>query len=205
MIRLRKSATAGGGSSSPPEEEDEEDARRARREVDFIRAVISGFLGCYVCVPEILRCDPAEIARLSEKIRPARPGKNSLCNALCRAPIACLLRFSSFVFTFNPLASFQFSLAIILYHFFSTNFSKFQQCYRNRRMFFIANICLVLQVKFLLQSKNFSLTKTVRVRRGPWSDEVPRSTKVFLIPLNSNLNNFTAKHFENSDSGGQNS
>ncbi|XP_031787755.1 inositol-pentakisphosphate 2-kinase isoform X2 [Nasonia vitripennis] len=67
VIRLRKSAC--GAESSP----EEEDCLRVRREVDFIRAVISGFLGCYVCEPEILHCDQAEIARLSEKIRLDRP------------------------------------------------------------------------------------------------------------------------------------
>lgn len=87
MIRLRKSAS--GAESSP-----EEDCQRVRREVDFIRAVISGFLGCYVCEPEILRCDQAEIARLSEKIRLDRPGKScslSLSLSFSLSPLFTML------------------------------------------------------------------------------------------------------------------
>lgn len=82
MIRLRKSPAGGGGGGGPGSEEAEElgtaeeELARCRREADFIGAVISALLGRhYVCQPEILRCDRQEIARLSEKIRPERPGK----------------------------------------------------------------------------------------------------------------------------------
>ncbi|XP_024946722.1 uncharacterized protein LOC107273612 isoform X2 [Cephus cinctus] len=65
VVRFRKSSP---GEVSP-------DAGRARveREVDFLRSVISGFLGCYVQTPYILRGNQDDMAALSEAIYAFRP------------------------------------------------------------------------------------------------------------------------------------
>ncbi|XP_048511329.1 uncharacterized protein LOC105684001 isoform X2 [Athalia rosae] len=65
VLRLRKS----------PPGETSTDAGRARavREIEFLRNVISGFLGGYVQPPEMLCGTPEDMIKLSEAIRPLRP------------------------------------------------------------------------------------------------------------------------------------
>lgn len=49
--------------------------QRAEREVKFVRSLASCFLGPYTQIPEILRYDAKDVARLSEAIHALRPGK----------------------------------------------------------------------------------------------------------------------------------
>ncbi|KAL7297976.1 hypothetical protein TKK_0008989 [Trichogramma kaykai] len=67
VIRLKKSATVN-------ETDDLESAeKRLRQEVNFIKGTVTGFLGFYVDVPEIILCSEVEIRRLAQKIRSFRP------------------------------------------------------------------------------------------------------------------------------------
>lgn len=93
VIRFRKSLP---GEVSP-------DAGRTRvqREVRFARNVISCFLGSYVQIPEIVRCDATDIAELSDIIRPLRPGKfftHTHTRAYCFASCFCSLVLSIHIF-----------------------------------------------------------------------------------------------------------
>nr|XP_033338253.1 inositol-pentakisphosphate 2-kinase isoform X1 [Megalopta genalis]XP_033338254.1 inositol-pentakisphosphate 2-kinase isoform X1 [Megalopta genalis]XP_033338255.1 inositol-pentakisphosphate 2-kinase isoform X1 [Megalopta genalis]XP_033338256.1 inositol-pentakisphosphate 2-kinase isoform X1 [Megalopta genalis]XP_033338259.1 inositol-pentakisphosphate 2-kinase isoform X1 [Megalopta genalis] len=67
VIRFRK--------SSPDDVPPDGGKQRAEREVEFVRSVASCFLGRYTQIPEILRCDAKDIARLSEAIQTHRPEK----------------------------------------------------------------------------------------------------------------------------------
>lgn len=66
VIRFRKSLPDG---VSP-----DGGKQRAEREVEFVRFVASCFLGPYTQIPEVLRYDARDIAKLSEAIRPLRSG-----------------------------------------------------------------------------------------------------------------------------------
>lgn len=46
-----------------------------QREVGYARNVVSCFLGSYMQIPEIVRYNAADIVKLSDLIRPLRPGK----------------------------------------------------------------------------------------------------------------------------------
>ncbi|XP_011640537.1 inositol-pentakisphosphate 2-kinase isoform X2 [Pogonomyrmex barbatus] len=65
VIRFRKSL--------PGEVSPDGGRTRVQREVGYARNVVSCFLGSYVQIPEIVRCDGADIAKLSDTIRPHRP------------------------------------------------------------------------------------------------------------------------------------
>lgn len=67
VIRFRKSLP---GEVSPDGGE-----TRAQREVWYARNVVSCFLGSYAHIPEIACYQAADIAKLSDAIRPHRPGK----------------------------------------------------------------------------------------------------------------------------------
>ncbi|XP_076293364.1 inositol phosphate kinase 1 isoform X2 [Lasioglossum baleicum] len=67
VIRFRKSL--------PDDVPPDGGKQRAEREVGFVRSVASCFLGRYTQIPEILRCDVKDIARLSEAIQTHRPEK----------------------------------------------------------------------------------------------------------------------------------
>ncbi|XP_076641299.1 inositol phosphate kinase 1 isoform X2 [Halictus rubicundus] len=67
VIRFRKSL--------PDDVPPDGGKQRAEREVEFVRSVASCFLGRYTQIPEILRCDVKDIARLSEAIQTHRPEK----------------------------------------------------------------------------------------------------------------------------------
>ncbi|CAL7941404.1 unnamed protein product [Xylocopa violacea] len=67
VIRFRKSL--------PNDVSPDGGKQRAEREVEFARFVASCFLGPYAQVPEILRYDARDIAKLSEAIRPLRSDK----------------------------------------------------------------------------------------------------------------------------------
>ncbi|KZC14890.1 PREDICTED: inositol-pentakisphosphate 2-kinase [Dufourea novaeangliae] len=67
VIRFRKSL--------PDDVPPDGGRQRAEREVEFVRSVASCFLGPYTQIPEILRCDAKDIARLSEAIQTLRPEK----------------------------------------------------------------------------------------------------------------------------------
>lgn len=67
VIRFRKSL--------PDDVPPDGGKQRVEREVKFVRFVASCFLGPYTQIPEILRYDMKDIVRLSEAIRPLRPGK----------------------------------------------------------------------------------------------------------------------------------
>lgn len=45
--------------------------------MEFVRDVVSCFLGTYAQIPEIVRCDATDMAKLMDVIRPLRPGKFS--------------------------------------------------------------------------------------------------------------------------------
>lgn len=72
VIRFRK--------SSPNKETISSDGGRSRttREVDFLKYVISGFLGDYIQPPEALRVTREEMIRINEAVRPVRPGEETL-------------------------------------------------------------------------------------------------------------------------------
>ncbi|XP_018312712.1 inositol-pentakisphosphate 2-kinase [Mycetomoellerius zeteki] len=65
VIRFRKSL--------PGEVSPDGGRTRVQREVGYIRNVVSCFLGSYVQIPEIVRYDAADIAKLSDAVRPLRP------------------------------------------------------------------------------------------------------------------------------------
>ncbi|XP_012059967.1 PREDICTED: inositol-pentakisphosphate 2-kinase [Atta cephalotes] len=65
VIRFRKSL--------PGEVSPDGGRTRVQREVGYTRNVVSCFLGSYVQIPEIVRYDAADIAKLSDAIRPLRP------------------------------------------------------------------------------------------------------------------------------------
>lgn len=67
VIRFRKSL--------PDDVSPDGGKQRAEREVEFVRFVASCFLGPYTQIPEILRYDMKDIAKLSEAIRPFRSDK----------------------------------------------------------------------------------------------------------------------------------
>jgi len=67
VIRFRKSL--------PGEVSPDGGRTRVQREVGYARNVVSCFLGSYVQIPEIGRYDAADIAKLSDAVRPFRPGK----------------------------------------------------------------------------------------------------------------------------------
>ncbi|XP_029167586.1 LOW QUALITY PROTEIN: inositol-pentakisphosphate 2-kinase [Nylanderia fulva] len=67
VIRFRKSL--------PGEVSPDGGKTRAHREVWYARNVVSCFLGSYAQIPEIIRYDAADIAKLSDAIRPHRPEK----------------------------------------------------------------------------------------------------------------------------------
>ncbi|XP_011333172.1 inositol-pentakisphosphate 2-kinase isoform X2 [Ooceraea biroi] len=67
VIRFRKSL--------PGEVSPDAGKTRVQREVRFARNVISCFLGSYMQIPEIVRYDATDIAKLSDVIRPLRPEK----------------------------------------------------------------------------------------------------------------------------------
>ncbi|XP_029659168.1 inositol-pentakisphosphate 2-kinase isoform X1 [Formica exsecta] len=67
VIRFRKSL--------PGEVSPDGGKTRAQREVWYARNVVSCFLGSYAQIPEIVRYDAADIAKLSDAIRPRRPEK----------------------------------------------------------------------------------------------------------------------------------
>jgi len=67
VIRFRKSL--------PGEVSPDGGRTRVQREVGYARNVVSCFLGSYVQIPEIVRYDAADIAKLSDAVRPRRPGK----------------------------------------------------------------------------------------------------------------------------------
>ncbi|XP_011875856.1 PREDICTED: uncharacterized protein LOC105566452 isoform X2 [Vollenhovia emeryi] len=65
VIRFRKSL--------PGEVSPDGGRTRVQREVGYARNVVSCFLGSYVQIPEIVRYDTADIAKLSNAVRPLRP------------------------------------------------------------------------------------------------------------------------------------
>ncbi|XP_018362441.1 PREDICTED: inositol-pentakisphosphate 2-kinase isoform X1 [Trachymyrmex cornetzi] len=65
VIRFRKSL--------PGEVSPDGGRTRVQREVGYARNVVSCFLGSYVQIPEIVRYDAADIAKLSDAVRPLRP------------------------------------------------------------------------------------------------------------------------------------
>ncbi|XP_071652377.1 inositol-pentakisphosphate 2-kinase isoform X2 [Temnothorax longispinosus] len=65
VIRFRKSL--------PGEVSPDGGRTRVQREVGYTRNVVSCFLGSYVQIPEIVRYDAADIAKLSDAVRPLRP------------------------------------------------------------------------------------------------------------------------------------
>ncbi|XP_070150382.1 inositol-pentakisphosphate 2-kinase isoform X2 [Polyergus mexicanus] len=67
VIRFRKTL--------PDEVSPDGGKTRAQREVWYARNVVSCFLGSYAQIPEIVRYDAADIAKLSDAIRPFRPEK----------------------------------------------------------------------------------------------------------------------------------
>ncbi|XP_076171878.1 inositol phosphate kinase 1 isoform X2 [Ptiloglossa arizonensis] len=67
VIRFRKSL--------PDDVPPDSGKQRAEREREFVRSVASCFLGPYAQIPEILRYDVKDIARLSEAIQALRPDK----------------------------------------------------------------------------------------------------------------------------------
>ncbi|XP_076236428.1 inositol phosphate kinase 1 [Calliopsis andreniformis] len=67
VIRFRKSL--------PDDVPPDGGKQRAEREVEFVRSLASCFLGPYTQIPEILRYDAKDIARLSEAIQALRPDK----------------------------------------------------------------------------------------------------------------------------------
>ncbi|XP_050458474.1 inositol-pentakisphosphate 2-kinase isoform X2 [Cataglyphis hispanica] len=67
VIRFRKSL--------PDEVSPDGGETRAQREVWYARNVVSCFLGSYAHIPEIVRFQAADIAKLSDAIRPHRPEK----------------------------------------------------------------------------------------------------------------------------------
>jgi len=70
VIRFRKSL--------PDEVSPDGGKTRVQREVWYARNVVSCFLGSYAQIPQIVCCDAADVARLSDAIRPHRSGINSL-------------------------------------------------------------------------------------------------------------------------------
>lgn len=67
VIRFRKSL--------PDEVSPDDGKTRVQREVWYARNVVSCFLGSYAQIPQIVRCDAADVVRLSDAIRPHRPEK----------------------------------------------------------------------------------------------------------------------------------
>ncbi|XP_014488732.1 PREDICTED: inositol-pentakisphosphate 2-kinase isoform X2 [Dinoponera quadriceps] len=67
VIRFRK--------SSPGEVSPDGGEARVLREVGFASNVVSCFFGSYMHIPEIVRCDAADITKLSDTIRHCRPEK----------------------------------------------------------------------------------------------------------------------------------
>ncbi|KAG5348225.1 IPPK kinase, partial [Acromyrmex charruanus] len=65
VIRFRKSL--------PGEVSPDGGRTRVQREVGYARNVVSCFLGSYMQIPEIVRYDAADIAKLSDAVRPLRP------------------------------------------------------------------------------------------------------------------------------------
>lgn len=65
VIRFRKSL--------PGEVSPDGGRTRVQREVGYARNVVSCFLGSYVQIPEIVRYGAADIAKLSDAVRPLRP------------------------------------------------------------------------------------------------------------------------------------
>ncbi|KAG7207081.1 hypothetical protein KM043_000960 [Ampulex compressa] len=68
VLRFRKSLPA----EAPPSDGGK---ARVEREVEFVRDVVSFFLGTYVQIPDIIRCGTDDVARICDAIRPFRPEK----------------------------------------------------------------------------------------------------------------------------------
>ncbi|KAI4503089.1 hypothetical protein M0802_002133 [Mischocyttarus mexicanus] len=56
-------------------EEEEKEKIRVKREVDFVKHVVSGYLGSYICTPKIVRYDTKDVTELLQIIHPFRPDK----------------------------------------------------------------------------------------------------------------------------------
>jgi len=81
VIRFRKSL--------PGEVSPDGGRTRVQREVGYTRNVVSCFLGSYVQIPEIVRFDATDIAKLSDAVRPHRPGKLFSYTKRYRAALHC--------------------------------------------------------------------------------------------------------------------
>ncbi|XP_043676843.1 inositol-pentakisphosphate 2-kinase isoform X2 [Vespula pensylvanica] len=86
VIRFRKSLpreTLPDNNDDDDDEDDEDDDDdddddekiRVKREVEFVRHVVSGYLGSYIEIPEIVRYDTKDVSKLLEIIRQFRPEK----------------------------------------------------------------------------------------------------------------------------------
>ncbi|XP_014206402.1 uncharacterized protein LOC106637938 [Copidosoma floridanum] len=76
VIRFRKFPKCMGESkqlTTVNKQKEVQEKSFAHREANFIRKVISGFLGRYVYVPEIVHCDDLGLVRLADTIRSNRP------------------------------------------------------------------------------------------------------------------------------------
>ncbi|XP_018398954.1 PREDICTED: uncharacterized protein LOC108776749 [Cyphomyrmex costatus] len=81
VIRFRKSL--------PDEVSPDSSKIRVQREVGYTRNVVSYFLGSYLQIPEIVRYDAADIAKLSDAVHPLRPAASVVNgNPPSRRPIA---------------------------------------------------------------------------------------------------------------------
>ncbi|XP_035742460.1 inositol-pentakisphosphate 2-kinase-like [Vespa mandarinia] len=82
VIRFRKSLPRETLSDNNDDDEDvdendgnDDEKIRVKREAEFVRHVVSGYLGSYVRVPEIVRYDAKDVTKLLEIIRPFRSEK----------------------------------------------------------------------------------------------------------------------------------
>lgn len=75
VIRFRKSL--------PDEVSPDAGETRVLRELGYARNVVSAFLGSYMQIPEIVRYDSTDVAKLSDAIRHLRPGKFPKSHKLC--------------------------------------------------------------------------------------------------------------------------
>ncbi|XP_043504266.1 inositol-pentakisphosphate 2-kinase [Polistes fuscatus] len=81
VIRFRKSSLPGenlpdnNDDDDDDDDNDEEEKIRVKREVEFVKHIVSGYLGSYIRIPKIVRYDTKDVAELLQIIHPFRPDK----------------------------------------------------------------------------------------------------------------------------------
>ncbi|KAI4486844.1 hypothetical protein M0804_006214 [Polistes exclamans] len=80
VIRFRKSSLPGetlpdNNYDDNDDDNDEEEKIRVKREAEFVKHIVSGYLGSYIRIPKIIRYDTKDVAELLQIIHPFRPDK----------------------------------------------------------------------------------------------------------------------------------